>query len=324
MRRRIGYSILAAVALVTSASAQGYMAANACDVYVQVAFPNGSPIPVGTRVVLIGDASGVPIQLITNRDGIARVRLAAGSYRIQVSAKEIEADTATASFRIYPGESSRNEYVTVRQKASGNEQSIIAVTELQVPDSARAEFEKGMTDLRKQKHGSAAKHLKRAVAIFPQYAAAWNGLGVIAMSSGDPGKAESYFRRAIEADSSAVLALINLSRILLQRREYVAGEKLVAHAVQLDPRNAEALTLLAYFALLQNRLDAAIEVSQRVHSFDHKQYALVHFVAANAYERKRLHQEAAIEYKQYLQEAPEGPSAAQARAALSNMRASIR
>jgi Tfp pilus assembly protein PilF len=168
------------------------------------------------------------------------------------------------------------------------------------------------------------KNLKRAVEIFPEYADAWNVLGVIAMRQSDPGKAEKYFRKAIDADNSATLALINLGRLYLQKRQYDEGGNLIGRAVQLDPRNPEALTLLAYLALLRDHLEDAIEVSHRVHTLEHKQYALVHFVAANAYERKQLHQEAADEYKQYLQESPDGPSAAQARAALSSLRASIR
>jgi hypothetical protein len=327
MLRRIGTGLLATLVFTCNPHAQTYGAPNQCEVYVQVAFPNGNAVPVGTRIVVTGEATGVPMPLFTNRDGGARIHLAPGGYRVQVFSKDIEVDSAAATFRVYSGESTHNEYVTVRLKSNVGALRPVGVTQLQVPENARGYFTKAMRDLHAGKNRSAAKHLKQAVDIFPRYADALNVLGVIAVRDRDATKAEQYFRDAINADSSSTLALINLSRILLQRRRYDEGEQLVARAAQLDPRNPEALTLLAYFALLQSHYDDAIAVSQRVHGLDHKRYALVHFVAANAYERKKLHLEAASEYKQYLEESPQGPSAAQARAALdalNGLSASIR
>ncbi len=255
------------------------------------------------------------------------MNLAAGSYRVQVFSNDIEADSATASFQIYPGETSSNEYVTVRHKRNVSDMHPVSATQLQIPDDARELFAKAMRDVQAHKNGAAKKRLQRAIKIFPRFAEALNVLGVLAMQDRDAPAAELLFRSAMESDANNVLPLINLSRIYLQRQDYSAGEQLINRAVQLDPRNSEALTLQAYFALLQNHFDDAIAVSNRVHGLDHKQYAGVHFVAAKAYERKHLNDDAAGEYQLYLQEAPNGPSAAQAKAALTalqGLRASIR
>jgi tetratricopeptide (TPR) repeat protein len=324
MLRRFGLTTLGFAVLTVSLQAQSYLPGSGIEVILQVAFPSGSAVPVGTRLIVTGDASGVPVQLVTNRDGVARTRLAVGSYRIEVVASDFAADSVAASFRVYAGESSHSEYITVRQKSNAKGEATVGVSELQIPPAARQDFNNGITDLQADKLGSATKHFVRATKAFGDYAAAWNALGVIAVRQQDIDRAEKMFRRAVAADNNSQLSLVNLSRILLHRHQYEEGERLIAHAVQVDPRNLEALSLLGYFALLRNKFDEAITVSQRVHAFDHKQFAMVHFVAASAYERKRLHQEAAAEYKQYLEESPDGPSAPQARAALNSLRASIR
>ena len=327
MLRRIGTSIFTTFALTCSVIAQGYTGSDQCEVYVQVAFPNGTAVPVGTRIVVTGESTGVPMPLFTNRDGGARVHLRAGAYKVQVFSNDIETDSATATFQVYPGETSSNEYVTVRHKVNASDARPISATALQIPDNAREAFAKGMRDLHSSKNGSAKKHLQQAVKIFPRYGEALNVLGVLAMQEKDVATAEQLFRQAIAADPDITLPLINLSRIFLQRREYPAGEQLVNRAVQLDPRNPEALALQAYFALLQNHFDDAIAVANRVHGLEHKQYASVHFMAAKAYERKHRNDDAAGEYRLYLQEAPDGPSVAQAKSALNalqGLRASIR
>jgi tetratricopeptide (TPR) repeat protein len=324
MLRRFGLTALACAVLAVSLDAQSYLPGSGCEVVLQVVFPSGTAVPVGTRLIVTGEASGVPVQLITNRDGVARTRLAAGSYRIEVAANDLAADSVAASFRVYAGESSHSEYITVRKKSNVQGEATVGVSELLIPPEARKDFNKGVADLQANKLGPAAKYFTRATKAFGDYSAAWNALGVIAVRQQDIDKAEKMFRRAVAADNNAPLSLVNLGRIHLHRRQYEEGERLVAHAVQVDPRNLEALSLLGYFALLRNKMDEAIAVSQRVHTFDHKQFAMVHFIAATAYERKKLHQEAVAEYKQYLEESPDGPSAPQARAALNSLRASIR
>jgi tetratricopeptide (TPR) repeat protein len=144
------------------------------------------------------------------------------------------------------------------------------------------------------------------------------------MQSGKTEDAESYFAKAVEADPQFAPAYLNLGRVLLLAKDYVGAEALVDRATTLDPTSSETLSLLAYVQFLREKFDSAIATAHRVHMMNHERFAMVHFVAANAYERKHLQQEAMFEYQQYIQEAPHGPSAERARSKLTVLQAAAR
>jgi tetratricopeptide (TPR) repeat protein len=227
------------------------------------------------------------------------------------------------NFDIAPGESLHTE--EFKLKASGrtlSTETMITVAELQLSSSARKELNKGLEKLQRHDLAGASKRFYNVLKKYPGCAAAWNGLGAIAFQNGEPARAKSDFEKAIEADPQFAPAYLNLGRVLLLAKEYAAGEQLLYKAAGLDPTSVETLSLLAYFQLLRGKLDLAIATANRVHIMQHERYAMVHFIAASAYERQNRQKEAAIQYRQYLQEAPDGLSAERARSALTVLQAS--
>ena len=83
-----------------------------------------------------------------------------------------------------------------------------------------------------------------------------------------------------------------------------------------EPTNVVALLLLANIQLQNGKLDECIANARKVHSQPHEHYAVVHFLAARAFEAKGVPADAIVEYKTFLKESPDGPSAQRARAAL--------
>ena len=77
----------------------------------------------------------------------------------------------------------------------------------------------GSANLRLGRLGQAEKLLRRATEEAPEFAAAWNNLGVILLEKGDYGEASEVFRRAFATDNgnsdqireNLRLALANLS-----------------------------------------------------------------------------------------------------------------
>ena len=151
-----------------------------------------------------------------------------------------------------------------------------------------------------------------------------NGLGIIAVKNGNYVEAKSFFAKAVEVDPQFAPAYLNLGRMLLLAKDYAGGEALLQRAASLDPTSTETLSLLAYIQLLAEKFDSAIATAQRVHLMQHNQFAMVHFVAANAYERKQRQQEAAFEYQQYILEDPHGASVERARSKLTVLEAAAR
>jgi len=80
--------------------------------------------------------------------------------------------------------------------------------------------------------------------------------------------------------------------------------------------NVEALALLATTAYSLNDNDTVITSAQKVHLLPHPQFAIVHYVAGLAYEKKQQLPQAAAEYQLFLKEAPTSPSAAAVQARL--------
>ena len=58
-------------------------------------------------------------------------------------------------------------------------------------------------------------HLKKAIALAPQFSAAWNHLGTIAYQTGLYAEAEADFRKAREADPDSYAPLVNLGGVLI-------------------------------------------------------------------------------------------------------------
>src|SRR6185369_16212239 len=80
---------------------------------------------------------------------------------------------------------------------------------------ARREYAEAQKRLSRPDAPAAVAHLQRAVEIAPQFAAAWNQLGVIAYQSRQYPQAEEHFRRGLAADPQAYEPLVNLGGVLL-------------------------------------------------------------------------------------------------------------
>jgi tetratricopeptide (TPR) repeat protein len=196
---------------------------------------------------------------------------------------------------------------------------------LQIPDKARSECEKGAKALENKDFEKAKKHLEKATEIYPKYAEAFNDLGVLAMNTGDAETGKLQFEKAIAADPEYAAAFVNLSKIKMQQKDFVGGEEIASKAVSLDPMNAEAISLLAFFQLQAGKLEAAIAAAERVHQLPHARFAMVHFVAGNAYEQRQRIPDAIRQYKLYLDESPpDSPTAQRVRAAIEALEARSR
>jgi tetratricopeptide (TPR) repeat protein len=85
--------------------------------------------------------------------------------------------------------------------------------------------------------------LLHAIALDPKLAEAQNQLGYLAVRGGDAVVAESYFRAAVRASDSYVVAWVNLAATLASESKWDEADEAVKHARALDAENAEARRL---------------------------------------------------------------------------------
>ena len=85
--------------------------------------------------------------------------------------------------------------------------------------------------------------LEQVIKLDPDFALAQNQLGYLSSRDGDSAAAEKYFREAVRAAPGYTQAWISLAATLGMQSRIPEARDAIAHALQLDPKNAEALQL---------------------------------------------------------------------------------
>jgi TolB-like protein/Flp pilus assembly protein TadD len=125
--------------------------------------------------------------------------------------------------------------------------------------------------------GQALKAFQRALAIDPNYAPAWNGIGWVKFRRGVNGYepvldalkvAETSLKRAIELDPTLADAHARLGSIRLVRFDWDGSAQATDRALQLDPGNSEALFIQAIRTQMTGTSADAVKAMQKARDRD--------------------------------------------------------
>lgn len=288
---------------------------------VRIDFGDHTPCDSSTRVALSGSMGFAPAEGSVNGECTAEFSdVPAGQYQVTVRG----ADATNADEGNVEVHSVISQDVEVRAKHIESDpahwtthSSFISVKELQVPKSAAKEFLKANRLIAKREWAKAGESLRRGLAIYPRYAAAYNNLGAVYYRLGHRGEARQALQQAISLDDHLAAAYLNLGRLCFVENDYPGAESLLAKAVSLESAaNADELFLLAYAQLNDHHLDQAIQTSRQGHEAGISQHGFLHLVAANAYEQLDRIPQSIAELESYLNEEPNGPQAEKARKVL--------
>lgn len=311
-RSIVVFSLLISSSVAFAQRRSGAMNNSGVDLSIRVLFENSRPAGEQLRVQLTNQM-GVPLgEIYTDSRGEARFAgIRPGVYRAKISGMGI-LETTSDSFVIDPLAMSSLQSVTVQRTpdALATEKTAappISAAELNIPAKARREFDKGKELFDKGKIDEASKRFTKATEIYPQYAAAFDMLGVMASHS-SPADAKTFFQQAIAADKSYVPAAAHLAKVYVSEKAFADAEPLLTRTLTISPQATEALFLLAYVQAKLNKFEEAIRTTDRLHQLDHRDLALVHFVAAECYTSLKRPEDAVAQYEMYLKEAPLGPS----------------
>jgi len=144
----------------------------------------------------------------------------------------------------------------------------VSSTRLSIPESALKEYEKANKKLGGMDADGAIEHLKKTVAIAPQFVEAWNTLGTLAYKSGDFPAAENYFREALEREPDYYPSLVNLGGVLLTQGKLRDSLPLNLAAVQAQPDDALAHSQLGLNYYYLERFPEAEKHLKRAISLD--------------------------------------------------------
>jgi len=313
------------LALVAPLLAQVQSSGRSGNLKVRLTYTDGSPLNVRPLVQLMSGASNNPVaESYANDEGMAEfLRLELGMYHLRVTGQGIE-DADSGIFEVDDRKGAQSVFVTVRRVGEGQPgpaagSSTVAAADLKIPDRARKEFDKAGDLLSQKEWQKAIERLNRALALYPNYAAAYNNLAVAFGQLGDRSREREALEHAISINDHFAPAFVNLARFYIKDHDLPQAETWLGKATAADPTNPETLMLLANIELVEKHYDEAVLNCQKAHAMAHERYAVVHYIAARALEHLNRLREAYTELQTFLQEEPAGPRAEAARKELTSL-----
>jgi len=197
---------------------------------------------------------------------------------------------------------------TSAEAAANPSGGVVSVHQISIPGNASAKYADAQRRLAGRDPEGAVHSLEEAVAIAPQFSAAWNALGVIAFQSGDDGRAETLFRTSLAADPGAFEPLVNLGGVLLKKKDAAADAlPFNQRAVRDRPEDALANAQLGmnYFKL--DQFDQAEQYLLAAQRLDPAHFSQPQLFLADIYARRGNRSAAIRELEDLLALRPDGP-----------------
>jgi len=322
-RRLVLLAVFLALVPSTRAQTRGYMKYG--NLKVRLTYTDGRAVNDRPLVQLMSGSGNNPVaEDYANEEGMVYFPYVEwGVYHVRVTGQGIE-DTDSGTVEVDERKGAQTLFVTVRRVGEGKHEAAgagpaVAAADLKIPEKARKEFDKAGELLNQQEWQKALERLKRALILYPTYAAAYNNLAVAYGRLGDRPHEREALEHAVSIDGHFAAAFVNLAKMDIKDHNLSEAETLLSTATAADPTNAETLMLLANIELVEKQYQEAILNCQKVHALAHEQYAVVHYIAARAFEHMNRLREAATELQTFLQEEPSGPRTEAARKELTSL-----
>ena len=113
----------------------------------------------------------------------------------------------------------------------------ISATTAQAPAAARKALEKGQQQEQQAKWDDAQKSFEKAVAVYPQFAAAWYELGRVQMQKNDSAGARNSFQQSMVADPKYVNSYLGLIPLAQREQKWQELDDVTNKLLALNPVN---------------------------------------------------------------------------------------
>lgn len=163
--------------------------------------------------------------------------------------------------------------------ARGSAPATVSVRELQVPEAARREYEKGLRSLSRKKTGDAQRHFEAAIKLDPKFSESYQQLGLLLAEQGLYPRADETLRQAIQIggeDSSAYAYLGYAYQKSGKERE---AEQAFRRSIKLSDTNWLAQMGLGQILLGHNQAQEALPHlvrAQQLHPGEPSIYLMVY------------------------------------------------
>jgi tetratricopeptide (TPR) repeat protein len=192
--------------------------------------------------------------------------------------------------------------------ADENPDPFQSVTTLKAPQKALKSYEKAQRELakKKPKPSSALKELRKAVEVYPGFAAAWNLMGEAYLRDEDVDGASEAFQTAIQADPGFAPPYLALAFLRLRERDFEEALHMADRVLELSPDSAEAHFYKANaFAGLGDLEEAEASLRAVLVSPEVDRFPRTHYLLGTILARTGRTEEAVSEYREYLRLEPD-------------------
>jgi len=298
------------------AGAQGYGDRNSTGdgklaLQGKVFLPNGSPA-AGITVSYSG-TEFVSGTVRTDDSGNFRFsNLPPGNYTVTVKGTEaFEAETESISMG---KESSAGQSFTVvlNLRNKGTKKGDLSANPFfaNVPKEAVKKYQEAAESVKKNDLKAAVAFLDSAIAIYPDFAFAYNEKGLLLVKQNELDKALEAYVKAIQIKPDYFDAKFNFGYVLLNKKDYERTEMVFRDLIKQKNDMPPAHLYLAIALIGLKKIDEAeSELKQTVSLKGGENLALAHRYLGGIYMQKKRNAEAAAELQKYLDLAPKAADA---------------
>src|SRR5882724_7159630 len=219
-----------------SAPAQGSDSVGQVLVRVRQKF-NEDPL-AQAQVQLIRFPSGIVGEQFTGSDGSVQFSgISVGAYNIRASLQGYEPGEAHVDFR--KGDSTLQTVdiplSPLKQKTAATSGGLVSAQELQIPENALKEFDRGRKLLGEKKSpAQSIVAFKRAIAFFPNYMDAYFLMGLAQLQLNDSTAAEASLRKSVSMNPAQTAHYYPLALLLFAQGRLDEEEELLLNARKRD------------------------------------------------------------------------------------------
>ena len=303
----------------------------------KIFFPSGRRAD-GTIQVKLTSYTSADITVIADSSGsFTFTSIAPGNYTVEVNAGkeyEIAHERVDVDQPLQPPRgqdtsltvvSTTRRYtvmVTLQPKASesNGKPSVVNAALAEVPDDARALYEKALTVSQNGDTAKAIENLKSAISIYPKFPLALNQLGVEYLKTGDARRAVEPLRSATKLSPDAFSPKLNLGIALLETRDFSEADAQLRQALRISSTPA-AHMYLGLTLVGTKKYDEAQHELETAISTGGENLGQAHRYLGGIYWSKHDNKRAIDEFEAYLRLTPNAPDAERVRGTIKELRA---
>lgn len=289
---------------------------------VRVRDGQGNQISSLVRLTLLRGEMPFDEQYLDSRGEYESRELPDGNYSVEISAPGYETQTRDAS--LYNGRSLTLQFflqpITTASVVVPEKDYTISARWLAAPEKARSELQKSRELRQKGDVHEALKQAQAALKIAPGFSFALHEIGMCSWRLGRLNDARIAFQQARDADPSFLPSTLNLAEVMEQQKDYKAAGAILQKASQEHSSRAEPFYIMGRIQFETGHLELAEKALSLALDRDWNEIPQLQILLAKIYLSRGEKEKAVNALTAYLEKAPAGPEAEQARKTLKELR----